>query len=66
MRAILLGLLIGCVAGCGGSTNEVAGVVKDPTSPEYGQSVADKLKQDLAADPATAKANASGAKRRSR
>ncbi|MHC5538275.1 hypothetical protein ACYOEI_08605 [Singulisphaera rosea] len=58
-------LLLGLLAGCGGGNAPLEGV-KDRSDPEYGLSVSEKLKKDLGADPATAKAQAAGKKKKSR
>lgn len=62
---IALALLLGLLAGCGSGNAPLEGV-KDRNDPEYGASVAEKLKKDLAADPETAKAQAAGTKKKHR
>lgn len=62
--AIVPALLLGLFAGCGGNA-PIEGV-KDQKDPEYGVSVAEKLKKDLAADPATAKVQAAGTSKKGR
>jgi|GEM_PF-4969556 len=59
-------LILGLLSGCGDQSGGASGEVKDEKSPDYGLSVSEKLKRDLAADPATAKANASGTKSKRR
>ena len=56
MRPVIVPtFVLGLLVGCSGGTNRPLTDVKDQNDPAYGASVAEKLKRDLGADPATAK-----------
>ncbi len=63
MLAITLGLFSGCG---GGQPGGLAEQLKDENNADHGLSVSEKLKRDLAVDPATAKLIGSAKKPRNR
>ncbi len=65
-HAILLAAIMGTVPGCGGGSGGEAGEIINENDPNYGLSVAEKLKRDATAENAKVNGNAPGSKARTR